>query len=141
VQVAADAALQAERDKNQVAVRFFPKHKIVPVAQQVDLDFSIVDQNTGKPLRDLADVMVLVNLQPGIWHHSFPAANQGDGTYRISFTPPTKGFYYIYAASPTVELSYNNSHFLVMRAGPPKKASAPETSFLKTRDKTQGGKP
>lgn len=141
VTVAPDAALQSERDKNRVAVRFFPKEKVVPVAQQVDLDFSIVDQVSGMPLRDLADVTVLVNLQPGTWHHSFSASNQGDGTYRISFTPPTKGFYYLYAASPTVELSYNNSYFLVMRAGPAKHAAAPKGLPIKPREKTQGGTP
>jgi len=141
VPVATDAALRQARDENRVAVRFFPKANIVPVAQQVDLDFSIIDQVSGKPLRDLTDVMVLVNLQPGIWHHRFPAVNQGDGTYRISFTPPTKGFYYIYAASATVELSYNNDYFLVMRAGPAKHAGAPKGPSTKPREKTQGGTP
>ena len=141
LEVKADDARRAEREKNKVAVRFFPKRKVVPVAKPVALDFSIVDQNNGAPLKDLADVMVLVNLQPGIWHSRIPATNQGDGTYRVNFTPPRRGVYYIYASSPAVELGYNNHHFLVMRAGPPKHASPPKDSAFNPRGKTQGERP
>lgn len=88
----------------------------VPVGQPVDLAFRLTDPRTGEPLTELADVAVLAVLAPGTWHERGLAENLGGGVYRLRFTPPEQGVYYVYLASPSREVSFNESPQRAFRA-------------------------
>jgi YVTN family beta-propeller protein len=88
----------------------------VVVGQPVELAFRLTDPRTGQPLVGLDDVAVLAVLAPGVWHERGLAADAGDGVYRLRLTPPEEGVYYLYLASPSREVSFNESPQRAFRA-------------------------
>jgi hypothetical protein len=88
----------------------------VPVGQPVDLAFRLTDPRSDQPITGLSDVAVLAVLSPGTWHDRAVTEELGDGVYRLRFTPPHEGVYYVYLASPSRGLAFNRSPQRAFRA-------------------------
>ncbi|HEX2164887.1 MAG TPA: YncE family protein, partial [Thermoanaerobaculia bacterium] len=80
----------------------------VAVGETVDVAYRLVDPRSGAPITGLDDVTVLAVLSPGIWHDRAHAEEVGDGVYRLRFAPPRDGVYYVYVASPSRALDFND---------------------------------
>jgi YVTN family beta-propeller protein len=108
LEVAADPALEEGR-RPKLAVEPLAIPAEVAVGQPVDLDFRLTDPRDGQPLTGLGDVAVLTVLAPGSWHDRARTEEVGDGVYRLRFTPAEEGVYYLYLASPSRGVSFNQS--------------------------------
>ncbi|MBV9924314.1 MAG: beta-propeller fold lactonase family protein [Acidobacteria bacterium] len=106
-----------ERRQRESAVRFEPlvDDDVMPVGRSYKLRFKVVG-SAGQPRDDLKDVGVMTFLAPGIWQERFWSKPVGGGVYEVSFTPPSEGVYYIYFNCPSLNLEYNQSPFLTLRA-------------------------
>ena len=113
--VAADpAAEDARRPKLAVEPLDLPAE--VPVGREMELAFRLTDPRTDLPLVGLTDVAVMAMLAPGTWHERGLAEEVGEGVYRLRFTPPQEGVYYVYLAAPSREVSFNESPQRAFRA-------------------------
>jgi hypothetical protein len=104
--------------RREATVRFEPlvNDSVIPVGQSYKLRFKVVGSTTGQPRDDLKDVGVLTFLAPGIWQERSWSRPVGGGAYEVSFTPPHEGIYYIYFNCPSLNLDFNQSPYLVLRA-------------------------
>jgi YVTN family beta-propeller protein len=86
------------------------------VGSATELRFRALDPSTGDPVSGLADLTVLTVLAPGVWHDRRPAEEIGEGEYRLSFTPPRPGVYYVYAGSDAKDAGFNRNPYQALRA-------------------------
>jgi hypothetical protein len=86
------------------------------VASSNELRFRALDPTTGEPVTGLRDLTVLTVLAPGVWHDRQPAEEVGEGEYRLRFTPPEAGIYYIYAGSEAKGVGFNLNPYQALRA-------------------------
>jgi hypothetical protein len=115
VEVAADPSAEAKR-RPKLAIAPLAVPPEVPVGQPVDLAFRLTDPRSGQPITGLSDVAVLTVLSPGTWHDRAVTEELGDGVYRLRFTPPRDGVYYVYLASPSYGVAVNESPQRAFRA-------------------------
>ena len=115
LEVAADPSAEAAR-RPKLAIAPLEVPAEVPVGQPVDLAFRLTDPRSGQPVTGLPDVAVLTVLSPGTWHDRAVTEEVGDGVYRLRFTPPREGVYYVYLASPSRGISFNRSPQRAFRA-------------------------
>jgi YVTN family beta-propeller protein len=113
--VAADADAEARR-RPTLAVEPLGVPAEVPVGRPVDIAFRLTDPRDDQPIGGLDDVAVLAVLSPGTWHDRALTEEIGDGVYRLRFTPPHEGVYYVYLATPSRGLSFNESPQRAFRA-------------------------
>jgi YVTN family beta-propeller protein len=76
----------------------------VVAGQEARWSFTVMDESSGEPVRDLSDVRVLVMRTPGTWHTRLDAAADGEG-YRVTLRPPTAGTYVVAVASASAGLA------------------------------------
>lgn len=113
------------RSQREVAVKIEPlvNESVIPVGQSYKLRFRVVGSSNGQPRDDLKDVGVLTFLAPGVWQERFWSRPVGGGIYEVSFTPPHAGVYYIYFNCPSLNLDFNQSPYLILRAEKSRAAS------------------
>ena len=115
-EVAADPELERLRKKDKVAVVIdAPSTELTP-GREVDLIIRVADALTGAAKEDLEDVQVLTFLAPGIWQQREFAQPLGEGSYRLRFTPPQSGVYYVFVEIASEGLGFNQSPSLVLTA-------------------------
>ncbi len=100
----------------RLAAQSLMKERTVRAGEKVRLRIKLTDADTGQPLDDLQDVVVLTFLAPGIWQKRHAAQPAGGGVYEIEFTPPQAGVYYIYVESASAGLSMNNAYYFTLEA-------------------------
>jgi DNA-binding beta-propeller fold protein YncE len=115
LEVAADPSAEAKR-RPKLAIAPLEVPAEVAVGQPVDLAFRLTDPRSGQPITGLSDVAVLTVLSPGTWHDRALTEELGEGVYRLRFTPPREGVYYVYLASPSHGVAFNHSPQRAFRA-------------------------
>lgn len=88
----------------------------VAAGQEVEVRFRLHDPESGAVRTGLDDVRVLTFLTPGIWQQRHWADELGDGLYRIRFTPPEEGLYYVFIEVASQGLPLQKSPYLVLTA-------------------------
>jgi hypothetical protein len=86
------------------------------VGSATELRFRALDPTTGEPVTGLADLQVLSVLAPGVWHDRQTAEEVGEGVYRLRFTPPRPGIYYVYTGSEARGAGFNRNPYLALSA-------------------------
>jgi len=99
--------------------------RVVPAGATVQLRFRLTDTITHQPRSGLRDVRVLAFLAPGIWQQRIAAEPAGDGLYEAEFAPPRAGVYYVYLASATLGIPFDNPQYLVLQAKSPEGGAKP----------------
>jgi len=112
--VAADPELAAKR-RPKVAVRPLTRPRTLTVGEPVDLRFRVTDSAEGDGVAGLEGFQVLTVLAPGRWHRREPAVDEGDGVYRLTFTPQQRGVYYVYAGYGDGDTAFNRNPFQTYR--------------------------
>ena len=115
LRVAADPA-RARQNRRKLVVRPLTPPTTLTVGTAAELRFRAVDPTTGQPVTGLADLEVLTVLAPGTWNERRPAEEVGDGVYRLRFTPPEAGVYYVYSGSETRQAGFNRNPFQAFSA-------------------------
>lgn len=93
------------------------------VGTPTTLRFELRDRQTGELKRDLADVVVLATLAPGIWQSRIPARPAGDG-YELDLTPPEAGVYYFFVESASARVSVSTSGSMILQVKEPEEKAA-----------------
>lgn len=114
LEVAADP-VRAEERRQKVAVRPLTPPRTLTVGEPVDLRFRVTDTATGDGVGGLAGFQVLTVLAPGRWHRRQAAVDEGDGVYRLTFTPHRTGVYYVYAGHGSGDAAFNRNPFQTFR--------------------------
>jgi len=103
-------------DLHPIRIEPLVASRVVPTGATVRLRFRLTDTITHQPRSGLRDVRLLAFLAPGIWQKRVAADPAGDGLYEADFAPPRAGFYYVYLASPTLGIPFDNPQYLVLQA-------------------------
>lgn len=103
------------RREAAVSVEPLFNEEVIPVGQSFKIRFRVVSRVTGRPRDDLQEVGVLTFLAPGVWQERSWSRPVG-GAYEVSFTPPQEGVYYINFSFPSLNLDFNQTPPLVLRA-------------------------
>lgn len=111
--VAGDPELEAKR-RGEVEVEPLTPNQMVKVGERVRVAFKLTGPGTSKSRSSLTDVQALTFLAPGIWHQRHRAEPRGDGVYEIEFVPPRPGIYYVYLECPSLGVTLNNPHYVVL---------------------------
>jgi hypothetical protein len=86
----------------------------------VDSPLSIrikLTQAAQQPIADpAADLQVMLVRIPGQWQKRMLAQAEGDGVYRIDFTPPEAGLYQLFVQSDTLHFTFSEQPPLNFRA-------------------------
>ena len=106
----------AARAQRGLEVEVTTGARTVRAGEEVVVDLRLTDAASSAPKPGLKDVQVLTFLSPGIWQRRQWASDLGEGRYRISFTPPEPGIYYVFVEVASEGLAYQRSPFLVLRA-------------------------
>lgn len=106
------------RKKTELAVNLHPLKTNLQVkpGEVANVQFRLVDPETGKPRDRLSDVEVTVLLAEGLRQMHIPAAPLGDGVYQFTFTPPKAGVYYGTVQIPSLRIRANQLPYLMVRA-------------------------
>jgi len=96
------------------------KEKEIRVGETIELRVKVVDAATNQPKTDLKDVGVLTFLAPGTGQQRMWAESVGEGIYKVSFTAPQPGAYYVFFQVPSLKVRYNQlPHQVLQAAGEP----------------------
>lgn len=115
-EVAENAELAAQRRHHTVAVEVRVEEMEVEVGRPVELSVRVTDLASNRGKEGLKDVRVLTFLAPGVWQQRQLARAAGDGLYRVDFTPPRPGVYYVFVEIASEEVGFNESPSVVLRA-------------------------
>jgi hypothetical protein len=101
--------------EHRVRIDLLRDSAVVRVGVPDTLRFRLLDDTRGTPIAGLADVCVLA-YSPGRWQKRYGAEPEGEGIYRLSFTAPSAGLYYLYVASSSSGLPLQAPRQLVLEA-------------------------
>jgi YVTN family beta-propeller protein len=124
------AALQTQES---VAVEVQVPDEEVEVGRPVELTIRVTDLASDRGKEGLKDVRVLTFLAPGVWQQRQLARAAGDGRYRVDFTPPQPGVYYVFVEIASEKIGFNESPSAVLRArtGSPAEVEGREDGAIK----------
>jgi hypothetical protein len=88
----------------------------VAVGREVEVRFRLRDPRTAELRADLDDVRALTFLAPGHRQRRRPAEPDGDGGYRVRFTPEEPGAYYVFVEAPSAGLEFREAPPLILEA-------------------------
>lgn len=115
-EVAENPDLEARRVRRTVDIELQTTEREVAVGRSVALEIQVTDRATKKGKEGLEDVRVLTFLAPGIWQKRTVAEPVGDGLYRMEFTPPRPGVYYVFVEIASEKIRFNESPSMVLQA-------------------------
>jgi len=101
----------------KIVVQPLDRVGVVSEGEPVTLSFRVADRSTDEGIEGLTDFQVLTVLAPGRWHDRQPAEEVGDGVYRLTFTPPMPGAYYVYTGIHGA--GFNQNPYQTFRVLPP----------------------
>lgn len=117
LQVEANPQLQLQRRaRKPVDITPQIESRSLSVGKQASLRFRLGDPLSGELRRSVSDLNVLVFLAPGTWEKRQWAQEVEPGHYQVAFTPPRPGVYYVFLASRSQGLEFNQSPFLILYA-------------------------
>lgn len=89
--------------------------KAIRAGQELEVQFRLTGAN-DQPRKDVKDVRALTFLAPGTWQKRIAAEHVSDGLYRVKFTVPEPGIYYVFVESQTLRLRVNESRPVIFEA-------------------------
>jgi YVTN family beta-propeller protein len=89
--------------------------KAIRAGQELEVQFKLTSAKKKEP-RDAKDVRALAFKAPGTWQKRIAADALGDGMYRVKFTVPEPGIYYVFVESQTLRLRVNESRPVIFEA-------------------------
>jgi YVTN family beta-propeller protein len=92
--------------------------KAIKAGQELTVDFKLTSTKKKEP-RDAKDVRALAFLTPGTWQKRVSTEPLGEGLYRVRFTVPEPGIYYVFVESQTLRLRVNESRPVIFEATAP----------------------
>ena len=116
--VAADPNAPAKAVARTVKIEPMLAQKSIRAGQEVEVKFRLTDTATSELRRDARDVRALAFLAPGIWQKRVPAEPDADGLYRVKFTVPEPGIYYMFLESPSLNVRMNKTRPVIFEATP-----------------------
>lgn len=148
-EVAENAELAAQRVRRSVSVEVQADEEEVEVGRPVGLSVQVTDLVSQRGKEGLNDVRVLTFLAPGVWQQRQFARAAGDGLYRVDFTPPQPGVYYVFVEIESEKVGFNESPSVVLRArtetpaliegGEDEAIREPSEGELNSRTELEGG--
>lgn len=115
-EVAENPETEARRIARTVDVELRSIDREVAVGRPVELEIQVTDRTTQQGKEGLQDVRILTFLAPGIWQKRTLAQSVGDGLYRMEFTPPRPGVYYVFVEIASEKVRFNESPAMVLQA-------------------------
>lgn len=105
-------------EQKPAAIKIVPAMKETNplVGERFNLRFKVIDSNSNQPKVNIADMVVLVFLSPGIWQQREAARPTGGGEYEISFVPPQAGVYYVFFQSSSLGFRFSQLPPLTLQA-------------------------
>lgn len=103
--------------EKQVAIRieYLNKDNQIPVGENYNLRFKIIDTTTLKAKSDLKDVRVLTLLSSGIWQKRDFARSIGDGVYELDIKVPQTGLYFVFVESRSQGVAFRQLPYLTLQ--------------------------
>ncbi|HEX2254447.1 MAG TPA: cytochrome D1 domain-containing protein [Thermoanaerobaculia bacterium] len=111
----AENPVMAAARRPEMIVRPLTTARVLPAGQPVDLRFRVTDSLDRGPMA-LSDFTVMAMLAGSNWFERALAEAEGDGIYRLRFTPPRAGVYYVYVASPSRGAGFHENPYQIFRA-------------------------
>lgn len=91
--------------------------KAIRAGQELEVQFRLTSAKKKEP-RDAKDVRALAFKAPGTWQQRIAAEPLGDGLYKVKFTVPDAGIYYVFVESQTLRLRVNDARPVIFEAAP-----------------------
>ena len=110
-----------EKDRVRVAIAYLVEERGVPAGETVDIRFRLHNPTTGAAYTGLDDVRVRSYRAPRFDLFETPAEHIGDGIYSAKVKLQRAGGYYVFVASPTLRLEFEDLNFLTLMANPPER--------------------
>jgi hypothetical protein len=135
--VAESPEVAALRTRGSVAVEVQVPDGEVEVGRPVEVTIRVTDLASDRGKEGLKDVRVLTFLAPGVWQQRQLARAAGDGRYRVDFTPPQPGVYYVFVEIASEKIGFNESPSAALRAraGSPAEVEGREDGAIKAPSK------
>jgi hypothetical protein len=89
---------------------------ILPVGEESNFRFRLVDPGTGEPVFGYTDVRIMVHASMGNWQRRLPAEAFEDGTYAVALRLRKTGEYQLHVQSPSLNLAYSSHRALLITA-------------------------
>jgi YVTN family beta-propeller protein len=108
-----------------VAIEYLNDERRVKAGEPMKLRFRLTDPSTGEYRIDLPDVRVKYFRAPRYGLTELRASHVGDGIYEAELNLRRAGAYYVYVATPSLNVQYDDlSYFTLLAVAAPAKASA-----------------
>ena len=97
-------------DLGESAEGFTPEVKILTIEQPkagvtYNLELELTDADSGDPLEEAKDLLVLAMALSGNWNQRVTATELGNGVYQLQMTFPNPGMYNLFFMAPSRSLS------------------------------------
>lgn len=105
------------RDHEQPAkLEYLLESHAITASVNTRINLRVSDHLSAQPRSDATDLQVLIYRIPGTWQKRSMATPLGNGLYQVDVTPPTTGIYQLHVRSPSLNLSFEESPSLILRA-------------------------
>lgn len=119
VEVGRNLELERQRDEAKpVEIIPLPLTDEVRIGHEIGVRFRLLDPVNKTPKTDIPDLQALVFLAPGISQDRLRMIDRGQGIYEVRFRPSEEGIYYIFLASPSLGLAFNESPQAIVDSRP-----------------------
>ncbi len=112
--VAENPVIEMER-KLRLRLSQEPAERALPVGEEAELRFRLAHHDSDEPVVGLEDLWVWVFSSRG-WSSRKLATHVADGVYRVDLTLPRYGSYNLIVATQTLDLGFEDTFPLVVRA-------------------------
>jgi hypothetical protein len=141
VKVAVNPVLAAAQ-KPVLGVEMLSAQATISVGEEAEIRFRLRGAD-GSPKTGVTDATVLTFLSPGLWQRRQLATEVEAGLYRVTFSPPEAGLYFVFLGVESEGLPLQKSPYLALTAAPaPKPSPQPEEAepvSLLSRGELRGG--
>ena len=110
-----------DRGAETIAIEYLTEPRSAPAGESLDVRFRLSNAKLGTTYDNLDDVRIRYYRAPRFDLAEVDAEYIGDGVYSAKMKLNRPGGYYVFVASPTLGLKFEDLNFLTVMATPPER--------------------